>query len=55
MGEFIRDVQGFADDRSLKWAKDFGLKFTYDNTFSDREIVCTPFNKLRAMGGLSNR
>ena len=55
MGEFIWDIQGFADDRSLNWAKDFRLRLIHNNAFGDREIACTPFNKFGAMGVLAGR
>ena len=55
MGEFIWDIQGFADDRNLNWEKDFRLRIIHNNTFSNKEIICTPFDKFRAMGGLANR
>ena len=55
MDKFFRDMQGFADDRILDRTKDFRLWFIHDDTFGDREIVCTAFGKLREMGGLANK
>ena len=43
------------DDMSLDIAENFGLGPIHDDSFGGRKIVCTPLNKLRAMGGLVNR
>ena len=55
MEKLIWDVQGFVDDESLDWKKDFRLWLIHNDTFGDREIICTPFEKLREMGVLENR
>ena len=40
---------------SLEIGEDFGLGPIHDDSFGGRKIVCTPLNKLGAMGGLVNR
>ena len=52
--KFVWDLEGFIDDLSLDKAEDFGLGPIHDDSFGGRKIVCTPLNKLWAMGGLVN-
>ena len=54
MDKIAWDVQVFTDDKILDWTKDFGLWLIHNDFFSDREIVYTPFDKLREMGGFVN-
>ena len=43
------------DDRSLNWVKDFRVRLIPNNTFGEREIICTPFDKFKAIWGLVDR
>ena len=53
--KFISEMEGFMNDKRLNRAKDFGLGFIHDDSFSGRKFFCAQFNKLEAMGGMANK
>ena len=55
MGEFVGDIQGFTNGRGFDRVENFGLGLIHDNSFGDREIICAPLNKFRALGGLVDK
>ena len=55
MGEFVGDIQCFADGRGFDRAENFGLGLIHDNSFGDREILYAPLEKLRELGGFVDR